>query len=304
MVAQLLDTYMPYDSGPGSNVSEDGWRKFAKYFRGDGVIRGQGNELAVFGDSTGMQVKVPTGEVWIQGEWGQSSSQKILGIDTADGSLARKDLIVCRNDFVNNQMVIDKITGSPNASPVVPTPTQNTSLWEIQLGIVSVAAGASTITAGNVQALPQYTDGSAEYLKGGNQTVNLNTTTAVQWLTAVTPSSAVRLESNNSTFTFLRPGMWLITYGIEWNNNAGHTRWAWFSPTATPNAKRRGQSVIDQSLAGFHSNTGSAMVRVNANDQYSMFVFQDNTATSNVILGGATGTDFDASNVQLYWLGP
>jgi hypothetical protein len=304
MAATPLDTYMPYDSGPGANVTEDGWRKFAKWFRGDGIIRGAaGNKLNTFGDSSGMQIKIDTGEVWIQGAWGQNAGLKTLPVTNNSSGNARIDLAIARNDFVANRIEFDVLQGTPGSTPSAPSLTQNTSKWEVQLAPIAVANGAVTISAANVTYLPQFTDGSAEYRSGANQTITANTTTAQQWNTAVTPSSAISLGTDKSTWTFQRPGMWLFCYSLEWNNNATGTRWGWVSPTGGSGANRRGQSVIDSSIAGFHSNTSSGMIRVNALDQFTVYVFSTHTTSTAVTLGGVTGTDFDATTIQWYWLG-
>lgn len=149
-MATSVDSYMPYDSGPGSNVTETGWRSFMRRVGWTGVIPNVLNQFRPFGDSTGMQVKADTGEAWVEGQWGQSTSIKILPITNNTSGSPRIDLIVIRNDFVNNNIVLDIIQGTPGGFPVAPTPTQNTSKWEITLGLVAVGAGVSTITAGNV----------------------------------------------------------------------------------------------------------------------------------------------------------
>lgn len=149
-MATSLDSYMPYDSGPGSNVTETGWRGFMRRVGWTGIIPNVLNQFHPFGDSTGMQAKVDTGEVWIEGQWGQSTSIKIVPIASNTSGSPRIDLIVLRNDFINKNIVVDVVQGIPGGTPAAPTPTQNTAKWEIAVAQVAVGAGVSTITAGNV----------------------------------------------------------------------------------------------------------------------------------------------------------
>src|SRR5262245_4797771 len=102
-----MDIYMPFDAGPGSSVTEDGWRSMQRRTGAPGVIRDSLNSMLVYADSTGMQVKVKTGELWAEGHFGSITSEKIVAIATAHATLARIDRIVARLDYVNNQIVVD-----------------------------------------------------------------------------------------------------------------------------------------------------------------------------------------------------
>lgn len=300
-MATLLDTYMPYDAGPGANVTENGWRQFAKYFCGDGIRRGVANGFNTYGDSTGMQVKIDTGEAWIQGEWGSSTALKAQPIAAANPSQARNDLIVLRNDFVNNQMVLDALAGVPGSASF-PALTRNTSIWEIQLAKVVVGAGVSTITAGNVTFLPQYTDGSALFrqnlISGSGQPLTTATNTAIVWNTPVNLSSAVHQTSGNTGFTFDRAGMWLVTYSLQYQANGTGSRWGWVAYTSNLNAQRMGQCSVQASGTAFTTVNGTAMNRFNVGDEIAVYAYQDSGTNTGVI------PNYDASNVSLYWLGP
>ncbi|MES2405559.1 MAG: hypothetical protein V4567_14660, partial [Pseudomonadota bacterium] len=49
----------------------------------------------------------------------------------------RIDRVVLRADFVNNNIVLDVLQGTPAVSPAAPALTQNTSIWEISLAQMS-----------------------------------------------------------------------------------------------------------------------------------------------------------------------
>lgn len=149
-MAVTFTNYAPFDDGAGSSLTEDGWRAMMRYQIQTGVLRNIDNELMVYGDSTGMQVKVKTGQCVITGHWGQVSSEATLTIAAAHATLARRDLVVARADFTNNLIELDVITGTAAASPVVPVLTRNTAVYEIPLAVVQVDAAVVTIAAAKV----------------------------------------------------------------------------------------------------------------------------------------------------------
>lgn len=153
-MATALDSYAPFDAGAGANVTEATWRSFMRHMRGsvygDGVLRTGPNAFEVYGDASGMQVKVPVGECWIRGAWGELTSEETLAIAAADPTNPRKDLVILRNDFVNNRVELDVLTGTPAGSPSLPSLTQNTSKWEISLATVDVTAADTSIASNQV----------------------------------------------------------------------------------------------------------------------------------------------------------
>lgn len=152
-----VDQYMPFDSGPGANVTEDGWRSMMRRGTISGVVRGQGNELLTYGNSTGMFVYVSTGECVIESYWGQVAAQapQPLSIPANTSGSTRYDLAIVRADWVNNVINLDILVGTAgNGFP--PSPTRNTSKWEIPLAVIKVVNGASTINAADVYDARQW----------------------------------------------------------------------------------------------------------------------------------------------------
>ena len=132
-----LTQYAPYDSGPGANVTEATWRSMVRRLVPTGVVAGVLNEFAVFADSTGMQVKIPSGECWIEGHWGLQSTQVTQAVTAAHATLARLDRIILRNDFSLNKIEYDILTNGTPGSTTPPPLTQNSSIWEISLARVN-----------------------------------------------------------------------------------------------------------------------------------------------------------------------
>lgn len=222
-MATTLDTYAPFDAGPGANISESTWRKFMRHMLADGVLATVTNEFEVFADSTGMQVKVKTGECWIRGHWGESTAQKTLAIATAHATLGRKDRVILRCDFTNNRIELDVLTGTASGSPALPSLTQDTTKWEIGIGQVTVDAAVSTIAASKITderlrvgaagGSAEYTQGSAQNITtGGGAFTKISYDTSVRTTTDISVSGA-----GNTDFKVKRPGVWAVTATIVLN---------------------------------------------------------------------------------------
>lgn len=139
----------PFDAGEGLAYELD-WSLMARLWARSGVVRGQLNELAVFADSSGMQVKIPSGHAWVRGHYYTNDAEVTQTITTPHATLARIDRIVLRIDYSANTIRLALLTGTAAASPAVPALTQTDSLYEYSLAQVNVAAGAGNIAAGNV----------------------------------------------------------------------------------------------------------------------------------------------------------
>lgn len=126
------------------------WSKIAQNWLATGVIKGQLNELQVYADSTGMQVKVKSGQANTKGHLFESDAEEILPIATANATNPRIDRVIIRLDYTTDSVDLAILQGVPAVSPVGPALTQNSSRWEISLAYIYVNAGATTIAAVNV----------------------------------------------------------------------------------------------------------------------------------------------------------
>ena len=151
----MTKTYFPFDSGAGAVSYEASWRKMARLWRTSGPINGALNGLLPYGDSTGMQVKVPTGQAWIDGFYFETDITYTLAIAAADPSNPRIDVVVLRLDMSANTVDFGILTGTAAVSPTAPSVTQGTTIWEIALAQVRVDALVVTIAAGKVTDVRQ-----------------------------------------------------------------------------------------------------------------------------------------------------
>ncbi|MBT2722321.1 hypothetical protein [Bacillus sp. ISL-46] len=138
----------PFSNSPILDASQ--WSKMAQKWLDTGVLKGSLNELQVYADSTGMQVKVKSGQAYLKGHFYESDAEEVLAIGTADTTNPRIDCVIVRLDWVANTIQLAVLQGVPAATLSAPALTQNTSRWEISLAQVRVNANVSTITSGNI----------------------------------------------------------------------------------------------------------------------------------------------------------
>lgn len=125
--------------------------EFAEYFAafiGTGVFPDPSTSLQIQA-ATGLQVKVKAGKAWIGG-YILINDADYLETLTADAVLNRIDRMVVRLHYNNRTMTIVRKLGSLASSPVAPGITRDSEMFELSLGIISVPAGTTTITSGNI----------------------------------------------------------------------------------------------------------------------------------------------------------
>jgi len=127
--------------------------QFSQWARniGEGVINGVANELEPFADSTGMVVKVKTGQALVRGHYYVNDAEVSLTIPAADLTDPRIDAIVLRLDPVANSIVLAVIEGNPDPSPVAPALTQTDGdVYEQLIATVEVSPATANIAPEDV----------------------------------------------------------------------------------------------------------------------------------------------------------
>lgn len=152
----MAERSFPFDN---SASYESDWRAMSRLWAngGDGVVAGELNELRCYGDATGgLNVKISTGRAWVNGTYYENDALITKTLSTAPGTNSRIDRVILRNDFANNQITVEVLTGVAAASPVAPALTQTSVLWEIELAQVRVGTSVTLINATDVFDKRQY----------------------------------------------------------------------------------------------------------------------------------------------------
>lgn len=147
--------YFPFDAGPGSESAENQWGEMFVWMRTTGILTESltlnttTDDLAVTpGSLTDLVIEVAIGEAWVQGFMYQHTTDYALyDLEENLSGDPRIDLVVVELDVDANEIVEKVVTGTPDPSPVAPTPIQNSTIWQMPLAEIYVADGATTITS-------------------------------------------------------------------------------------------------------------------------------------------------------------
>lgn len=198
---------------PGRTVSLVEYRGYMRSVAESRAVDG----LGVFADSTGRQVKVRSGRANVDGLHFISTALETLAIAANTSGNARRDAVVLRLDPATTPVVqLAVVTGVPSASPATPSLVQDLAgVFEFQLAVVAVPAGAVTIAASQVTA------------SGGDKKVESSTVVHVMpaasgrlpavntWLTPVPYRRALILNNGNALANPAR--LELVTRTLEAN---------------------------------------------------------------------------------------
>ena len=170
---------MAQSSWPFENIdtSETQFSQWARNI-GEGVKTGALNELEVFADSTGMQVKVRSGQAMVRGHYYQSTAQETLTVTAADLTNPRMDTVIIELDPSANSIVLKVIAGSPAAVPS-PEPLVQTDagVYQFKLAEVLIDASATTIAAGKVTDSRTYLEAITGTIAGSQITGEITVAT-------------------------------------------------------------------------------------------------------------------------------
>ena len=146
----MAKTYFPFASGAGATVTEPQWTDMARLWLATGVISGELQNLEVYADNTGMQIKVRPGIAWMRGHYFKSDAEEVIAIPASSPSNPRLDRVVVRVDWSADTVDFALLQGTPAASPAAPALTQSATRWEISLATVRVETNATSIIASKV----------------------------------------------------------------------------------------------------------------------------------------------------------
>lgn len=127
--------------------------EMSRYFEGlvsNGVYESVGDAMLVVADS-GMDVEVLSGRAVIDCRWINNSSAHSVTISAADASFPRYTAVVLRLDETARAITIETKDGTPASNPTKPTMTNSSTIKEICLAQIYVAARATSISQSNIE---------------------------------------------------------------------------------------------------------------------------------------------------------
>ena len=117
----------------------------------NGVISGVGSDLNITATGSDMNVQAAIGAALVQGILYDRITAGALAISAADGSNPRIDTVVVEvvptgaGEDIEGRAELKVVAGTPAASPVAPTLTQTSSLYQFPVKDVLVGTGVSVI---------------------------------------------------------------------------------------------------------------------------------------------------------------
>ena len=130
---------------------------FSSYFDAiltDGVYPSPADGFMVSA-SGGLSLSVAPGRCLIRGRFGWLEEAEALTLAAADSNRARIDRVVLRLSLIDRDVSLAVLQGDYGVSPSARALTRDLSagIWELGLADVSLAAGATEITAANIADL-------------------------------------------------------------------------------------------------------------------------------------------------------
>lgn len=118
----------------------------------DGVYESVGNKLAVQPNS-GMVIQIATGRGWFNKRWVDNSSPYLITLENSDVLLNRYAAICVRGDNTDGVRATQPYVkySDYGSSPTKPTMVRTDTVKEYCLAYVYIRAGASTITAADIE---------------------------------------------------------------------------------------------------------------------------------------------------------
>lgn len=115
----------------------------------DGVFPNPSDNLKVVANS-GLTVTVKAGIGFIKAKYVNNTSDYDLTLDAADTDNPRIDRIVLRLSTTNRNITLNILKGTPAAEPEAPALTRTSTVYELCLASIAVAANATEIATADI----------------------------------------------------------------------------------------------------------------------------------------------------------
>lgn len=139
-----------FNSSDGDRVYDA--TDFAAYFGSlvsNGIFYATATNLQV-SPETGLAVSVAAGSAWINGYRYENTDALNMLLVTANGSNPRIDRIVLRLSQINRSIRLAVVTGTSAVTPVAPSLTRTSDIYELGIADVLIPTAATTIAANNI----------------------------------------------------------------------------------------------------------------------------------------------------------
>lgn len=146
----------PFDAVEGVDGTPDRIfyaEDFANYFKqfiGNGIYPNPSTNLQVQSINNNMVLTVQSGSAFING-YGYINNEPLeVMISTANSAYARIDIIVLQLSYIDREIKVVYKEGVPKSNPIKPELVRNDDVYELQLAVINVKSGATSISQANI----------------------------------------------------------------------------------------------------------------------------------------------------------
>lgn len=154
----MTEVSYPSTAHNSGSLTETEYEQLVQAYAPDGLVGSPADSPLVFGDTSGLQVKFRANVfAFVRGQLWSADATVTKAIAANSSGSTRVDLLTLRLDRSTNLVTAHVITGTPGSG--APAPVQNapgSGVWDLPVGTVTVANGASTINAADVKFLGWY----------------------------------------------------------------------------------------------------------------------------------------------------
>ena len=100
--------------------------------------------------SSGLTISIGSGRAVVVDKWINNDAAVTMTLNPAHVTLNRYTAIVLRLNLENREITLEMVDGANSTSPVKPTLTRTSVIYEICLAYIYVAGGATSITTTNI----------------------------------------------------------------------------------------------------------------------------------------------------------
>lgn len=193
--------------------------QMSEYFDGlvsNGVYESVGGALQVQA-ATGMSANVQTGRAIIDCRWIKNDAVLSLPITTSHVTLNRYTAVFVRLNYTDRTISIIAVDGTPATTPTKPQPTNTSTVKDLCIAYIYVAAGATAIRQADITDM-RGTD-LCGWVTGLIQQVDTSTLFA-QWQDACEEFYAEMTAGFNAWFETLTSQLSINTYVSEFRKDA------------------------------------------------------------------------------------
>jgi|GEM_PF-2950957 len=195
--------------------NEPNWHKVALLLQGqDGALENYLSEFAVIQNTPpAMNVIVGTGMGWANGIEFDTTAPTTVTVDDADATYTRMDYVVFAIDWVAKTVTLTTHKGTAAASPVAPTLTQDSSLYEYPLALLTIPAGVAgaAITTAMITDVRTFLNGLEIpcIIDGGGKVIATGTKARIKapcdctiaaWEATASPSGSIGFDIKTCTY--------------------------------------------------------------------------------------------------------